>query len=120
MKSNLKDILSNLNKNTGQDKLLEYLNNHLPQDEQHAVEQNLNDDEFMSDAMDGLQNIKDKKDISLIIDQLNAGLKKQIDTKKQKKAKRKIPEQSWLYYTIITLLVLIIVAYVIIKKIKSL
>ncbi|MEP6711971.1 MAG: hypothetical protein ABJA37_06135 [Ferruginibacter sp.] len=119
MSNNLKNILSNLNKDTEQDKLLEYLNNQLPQAEQHAVEARMNDDEFMSDAMDGLQQLENKKDVSSIVNQLNTGLKKQLDKKKKRKTKRVIAEQSWVYYAIILLLILIIVTYIIIKKITT-
>ena len=119
MSNNLKDILSNLNKDTEQDKLLEYLNNQLPEAEQHAVESNMNDDEFMSDAMDGLQQLENKKDLTAIVNQLNTGLKKQLDKRKKRKTKSAIGEQPWVYYTIVLLLVLIIVAYFVIKKITN-
>ena len=119
MSNNLKDILSNLNKDTEQDKLLEYLNNQLLAADRHAVESNMNDDEFLSDAMDGLQQLENKKDISSAVKQLNTGLKKQLDKRKKRKAKRAIGKQPWVYYTIILLLVLIVAAYIVIKKISA-
>lgn len=119
MSNNLKDILADLNKNIQQDKLLQYLDNQLPEADKHAVEANLNDDAFMSDAMDGLQQLENKKDIPSIINQLNRGLKKQLDKRKQRKNKRAIAEQHWVYYTIILLLVLVVVAYIVIKKMSA-
>ncbi|MEO7047804.1 MAG: hypothetical protein ABI091_21075 [Ferruginibacter sp.] len=116
MNNNLKNILSSLNKDTEQNKLLEYLSEKLTPEERHAVESNMNDDEFMSDAMDGLNELKNKENISSTIDQLNTRLKKQLQKKKEKKIKRKIPSQTWAYYTIIILLILIILAWVIIKR----
>jgi hypothetical protein len=116
MSGDLKDILLNLNKDIEQDKLLDYLNKNLSAAEAHEVEKQMADDEFMNDAVEGLENFKDKKDLSFLINQLNKDLKKQTEKKKLKKEKRKLKDQSWLYITIVTLLLLAIVAYLVIKK----
>ncbi|RYD77214.1 MAG: zf-HC2 domain-containing protein, partial [Sphingobacteriales bacterium] len=100
MSNDLKNILSNLNKDVEQEKLLEYLNRQLTPEEQHELEAHLNDDPFMSDAMDGLSEMKGADKISLMVYQLNKDLKQQLDKKKKKK-KRAITETPWLYYTAI-------------------
>ena len=116
MSDDLKDILSNLNKDIEQEKLLDYLNKNLSAAEAHEVEKQMANDEFMNDAVEGLENFKNKKDVSLLVQQLNSELKKQTEKKKAKKEKRKLKEQPWLYITIVTLLILVIVAYLVIKK----
>ena len=116
MSDNLKDILSNLNKDIEQEKLLDYLNKKLSAAEAHEVEKQMAEDEFMNDAVEGLENFKNKKDLSLLVDQLNNDLKKQTAKKKKKKEKRKLRDQPWLYITIIILLGLIIISFVLIKK----
>jgi len=116
MSNNLKDILSNLNKDIEQDKLLEYLNNQLPQEEQHAVESSLNDDPFMSDALEGLAGMQDRAQLQPVLQQLNAQLNKQIKKSKVRKHKRRIPEQSWIYFAVILMLVLLIFTYLVMKK----
>jgi hypothetical protein len=116
MSDELKDILSNLNKDIEQDKLLDYLNKNLSYAEAHEVEKQMADDEFMNDAVEGLENFKNKKDLSLLVEQLNADLKKQTAKKKLKKEKRKLKDQSWLYITIVILLLLAIIGYLVIKK----
>ena len=116
MSDGLKDILANLNKDIEQEKLLEYLNEHLPDAEKHALEKQMSDDDFINDAVEGLQAVKNKEQISEVINQLNADLKKQTDKKKQRKLKRKLPNQSWVYYTIMLLLLLMIVGYIVVKK----
>lgn len=116
MSDNLKDILSNLNKDIEQDKLLDYLNKNLTAEEAHEVEKQMADDEFMNDAIEGLENFKNKKDLSLLVQQLNSELKKQTEKKKAKKEKRKLKDQPWLYITIVTLLLLMIIAFIVIKK----
>jgi hypothetical protein len=116
MSDDLKDILSNLNKDIEQDKLLDYLNKKLSATQAHDLEKQMADDEFMNDAVEGLENFKNKKDLSLLVEQLNKGLKKQTAKKKLKKEKRKLKEQPWLYITLVILLLLIIVSYIVIKK----
>ena len=116
MSDDLKDILSNLNKDIEQEKLLDYLNKNLSAAEAHEVEKQMADDEFMNDAVEGLENFKNKKDVSLMVEQLNSELKKQTAKKKARKEKRRLKDQPWLYITILTLLILVIVAYVVIKK----
>ena len=119
MSDDLKDILSNLNKDIEQEKLLDYLNKNLSAAEAHDIEKQMADDEFMNDAVEGLENFKDKKDVSLMVQQLNSELKKQTAKKKARKEKRRLKDQPWLYITIVTLLILVIVAYVVIKKYLS-
>lgn len=116
MAENLKDILSHLNNDIDQDKLLQYLNNELSAEERHDLEKQMNDDAFMNDAVEGLEDVKNKENIPRLINDLQAGLKKQLDNKKKRKEKRKLREQSWIYYTIILLMILIITAYLVIKK----
>ena len=116
MSDDLKDILSNLNKDIEQDKLLDYLNKNLSAPEAHEVEKQMADDEFMNDAMEGLEKFNNKKDLPLYVDQLNRDLKKQLNKKKQRKDKRKLKDQPWLYLTIIILLILLIISFLVVKK----
>lgn len=116
MSKDLKDILSNLNKDIEQDKLLDYLNKNLSAAEAHEVEKQMADDEFMNDAMEGLEELKTKTDVSLIVEQLNRELKKQTEKKKARKERRRLKDQPWLYITIVTLLLLIVIAYLVIRK----
>jgi Rps23 Pro-64 3,4-dihydroxylase Tpa1-like proline 4-hydroxylase len=116
MSDNLKDILSNLNKDIEQEKLLEYLNKKLSAAEAHEVEKQMADDEFINDAVEGLEHFKNKKDLSLLIEQLNNELKKQTAKKKKKKEKRKLRDQPWFYVTLVILLLLVIIGFVMIKK----
>jgi len=116
MSDDLKDILSNLNNDIEQEKLLDYLNKKLSAADAHELEKQMADDEFMNDAVEGLEKFTNKKDLSLLVQQLNDDLKKQTKKKNLKKEKRKLKEQPWLYFTIILVLLLAIIAFVVIKK----
>lgn len=115
MSDELKHI-PNQNKDIEQEKLLDYLNRNMSDEAQHEFEKKMSDDEFMFDAVEGLEEVKDKKQLELLVHQLNNELKKQVDKKKQRKEKRRIKEQPWVYFTIVLLLLLIIVAYLVIKR----
>lgn len=116
MSDELKDILSNSNKEVEQEKLLDYLNKKLSAPEAHELEKQMADDEFMNDAVEGLEKFNNKKDLPLYIEQLNRDLKKQLDKKKQRKEKRKLKEQPWLYFAIILILLLLGISYLLVKK----
>ena len=116
MSDDLKDILSNLNKDIEQDKLLDYLNKKLSAAEAHEVEKQMADDDFMNDAVEGLEQFKNKKDLSSLVEQLNRDLKKQTEKKKLKKEKRKLKELPWLNITIVIILLLALISYFVVKK----
>lgn len=119
MSDELKNILSNLNKDIEQDKLLQYINRNLPDAEQHELEKQLNDDDFMNDAIEGLEQLKDKQEIPAYIHQLNAGLAKQIKKNKKRNDKRKLPSQFWTYISILLILLFIVTTYFILKSMKG-
>lgn len=116
MSDNLKDILSNLNKDIEQDKLLAYLEKKLSAGEAHELEKQMAGDEFMNDAVEGLEQFSNKKDLALLVEQLNKDLKKQTAKKRRQKEKRKLKDQPWIYITLIILLLLAVVGFVLIKK----
>ena len=116
MSKELKDILSNLNPEIDQETLLQYLQGKLSADQQHEVEKQLIDSDFETDALEGLQDFKDKKNISFLVDQLNADLKKRTEKKKRLKQKLKIQLDPSVILAIIIIMLLIVISYVIIRK----
>jgi hypothetical protein len=116
MSDDLKNILSNSNKDIDNQQLMDYLSKQLSKAESHDLEKMMAEDEFMNDAVEGLEQIGNNKNIAAYTEQLNFELKKQLAKKKQRKEKRRLKEQPWIYLAIITLLLLCIIAYVVIKK----
>jgi hypothetical protein len=82
------------------------------------VENEMFDEEdlFETEAAEGLQQM-DATQLPLIVNKLNADLHRQI--KKKKKLQRGIPSQQPVLITIITILLLAVVAYIVIKKVLS-
>jgi len=116
MNKDLLNILSNSNKDIDNQQLMDYLNGKLSGEEKHAVEQSMADNDFINDAMEGLQGFENKKDLSGYVEQLNAALRKNLQKKKLRREKRRLKEYPWTYIAIILILSLCIAAYFIIHK----
>lgn len=116
MSDELKNILNNSNKDIDNQKLMDYLSQQLSKQDSHDLEKMMADDEFINDAVEGLEQFSSKKSMSLSVEQLNRELQKQLAKKKQRKEKRRLKDQPWIYYAIIILLALIIICYIVIKK----
>ena len=119
MNEDLIKILSESNKDIDNQKLMDYISGKLSAEEKHEMEKLLVDSDFMNDAAEGLEQFKNPKDLSAFVDQLNAGLNKQLDKKRRRKEKRKLKDQSWVYLTIIIILMLAILGYIVIKKLSN-
>ncbi len=102
-----------------QQKLFDYLTSRMPDQEQHDFEAHMEEDDFMSDAVEGLQSVKDKNNLASLVLQLNADLKKQVNNKKARKEKRNIKEQPWIYFALVLLLLLIVAGYLVISRLYS-
>jgi hypothetical protein len=116
MNENLKDILSNLNPDIDQETLLLYLQGKLSAEEQHEVEKQMMEEDFNLDALEGLQHIKDKKGIAVLVDQLNKDLKKRTEKKKRFRAKLQLKLDPWLVISIIVILFLAIISFVLVYR----
>lgn len=116
MSDELKNILNNSNKDIDNQKLMDYLSQQLSKQDSHELEKMMADDEFINDAVEGLEQFSSKKSMTISVEQLNRDLQKQLAKKKSRKEKRILKDQPWIYYTIIILLALIVIGYLVIKK----
>ena len=116
MSENYKDILSNLSTSVDQETLLLYLKGKLTEEKKHEVEKMLNQDKFDDDALEGLQEIKDKEQIQYMVEMLNRDLKKKTAKKKLRRKKMNIKYQPWLYISILILILLIVLSYFVIYR----
>lgn len=116
MSDDLKDILNNSNKDIDNQKLMDYLSQQLSKQDTHDLEKMMAEDEFINDAVEGLEQFNNVKKLPLSVEQLNRDLQKQIAKKKARREKRKLQDQPWVYFAIILLLILTIACYIIIKK----
>lgn len=116
MNSDLKDILSNSNKDIDNQQLMDYLSHHLSQADTHELEKSMAEDDFINDAVEGLQEIKPTKNLQLYAEQLNKDLQKQTAKNKNRRVKRRIKDQPYTYFAIILILLLAVICYIVLKR----
>ena len=116
MPDRLKDILSNLSTEVDQETLLKYLEGRLTDEQKHELEKKMLSSDFDNDAMEGLQEIKDKARILSVVEKLNRDLHKKLEKKKRRREKFRFKDQPWLYVAIVIILLLIILSYVVIHR----
>jgi len=120
MNKDLLNILSNSNKDIDNQQLMDYLAGKLSDEERHKVEMQLADNDFINDALEGLENVKDPKDINFFVDQLNRDLHKKLLQKQKRKQKRKLLQQRWVYAAVVIILALLIATWLMIIKYQTL
>jgi predicted ribosome quality control (RQC) complex YloA/Tae2 family protein len=103
--------LSGSNKDIDNQSLLKYLNKSLSNAEAHEFERSASDDEFLNDAIEGLQKIDSPNKVDAITEQLNIELQKKLQKKKLRREKRKWKDQPWIYFAIVLILILVVLCY---------
>jgi hypothetical protein len=116
MPTNYKDILSHLSTEIDQETLLLYLQGKLSEDRKHEVEKHILQDDFEDDAVEGLQEFKDKEQLQYMVEMLNRELKKKTAKKKKLREKMKYKDQPWLYISLLILILLIVISYIVIHR----
>ena len=119
MNDDLVDILSHSNKDIDNQKLMDYLSKNSSAEEEHELEKEMINSEFVNDAVEGLESFSSKEDLSNFVKDLNTKLQKQIEDKKKRKQKRKIKEQPWVLLALILIILLTIVCLLVIRKLSE-
>lgn len=115
--SDLLNILSNSNKDIDNQKLMDYLSGKLSANEKHELEKQMAENELMNDAVEGLQQFKDQKKLEGYVDQLQKQLNEYLEKKKARRAKWfKGRYDQWIILSIVLVLLLIVIAYVVIRR----
>jgi anti-sigma factor RsiW len=117
--NDLLNILSNSNKDIDNQKLMDYLAGNLPENERHEVEKWMVDNDFANEAVEGLQDFQSNKNLQAFVDHLNKDLHKYIQQKKERREKRRIKENPWVFVAIVFILVIVVVAYLVIKRMQQ-
>ncbi len=116
MDNDLLNILSNSNKDIDNQKLMDYLGGKLSGKDKYEVEKWMADNEFVNEAVEGLQDFSGKKNLQAYVDQLNKDLNHYIQQKKLRREKRKIKEAPWVYIAIFVVLAIVVIGYIMIRK----
>lgn len=116
MSNDLIDILSNSNKDIDNQQLMDYLSNQLSKSESHDIERSMADNDFINDAVEGLQKLEDKRQLEIYVNQLNKDLQKHIGKNKRLKDKRRWKDQPYTYLAILFILLLMIICFIVVKN----
>ena len=116
MSNELKNILSNSNKDIDNQALLNYLSKQATAEKQHEIEQSMADDPFLNDAIEGLQEIKSGELLPDYVNQLNGELLRNLSEKKKRRTKRRWKDQPYTYVAILLVLIILIVCYELLKR----
>ena len=110
------NILSNDNNDINNQKLMDYLGNKLPAEEKLEIDKLIAESGLMSDVVQGLRQFKNPGNLSAFVDQLNAGLHKQLHKKKQRRRGLKLKNEQWIYLAVILILLLVIIGFIVIRE----
>ena len=115
MNPDLKNILNHANKDIGNQELLRYLQEQLDATEAHAVEEQMADDAFTNDAVEGLQSIQNKSQLPQLVDQLHNQLQTQI-SKSRERRNKKWSDSLGLPMTILLVLLLLLIGFIVLLQ----
>jgi anti-sigma factor RsiW len=116
MNKDLLNILANSNKDIDNQLLMDYLSGKLSGEALHELERSMADNEFLNDAVEGLQQVSNKKNMQAYIDELNASMQKSLEKKKRRRLKRRLKEDPWGLIAVVLVIVLCVLGYIVIRK----
>lgn len=114
MNQDLMNILSHA-KETDQQKMLDYVQNKLSPEEKHEVEKLLIDSDFESDAAEGLEQVKDKDNLALVVKDLNKSLTRKLANRRKNFLKRNKPSLMLPVTATIIIIALVIMFYLLLR-----
>src|ERR1700761_5367857 len=106
MNKDLLNILANSSKDIDNQQLMDYLSGNLSGESLHDVERSMADNAFLNDAVEGLQQLSNKKSVQSRVDELNAALQQSVAKKKERRLKRRLKENPWTYLAVLLVIVL--------------
>jgi len=111
--SDLHNILSH-QPEPDEEALKKYLEGTATPEERFAIEQQMADEDFMNDAVEGLQSFKDRQLMQEYVQQINVQVQKQTTRKRQRRFRRGVDDQNWTVIAIILILTLCMLGYAVI------
>ena len=119
MNKDLLNILANSNKDIDNQQLMDYLSGKLSGEALHELERSMAGDEFLNDAVEGLQQVKNPRNMQSYVEELNVAMQKSLEKKKnrRRRLRNRLKDEPWTYLAVTIVIALCIVAYVVIRQI---
>lgn len=115
MQEDLLNILSSSNKDIDNQKLMDYVSGKLSAEQKHEVEKWMLDNPFFNEAVEGLQQAGDERNVQASVEQLNVQLRKYLKQRKRNREKHVFPVNTWTYIAVLFILAVAVIVYLIIK-----
>ena len=112
------DDILNSEQELSDEQLMNYLKGYLSRDDAHDIEEEMVDDSFLNDAIEGLQQFSSNRKLDDYVCQLNHHLHEQINAQKERKEKRRLKDIPWIVQALVFILLLCMLAYVVIMFVR--
>ncbi len=116
--SDLQNILSKAPDST-QELLKKYLEGTATPEERFVIENQMADEAFMNDAVEGLLDFKNQQLIQDFVKDINTQIQKQTSKKKRRRLKNRFEDQNWTIISILIILILSTLGYLVIHLSNS-
>ncbi len=93
--------------------LLDYLEGAMPYEQQRELEELLDEDPFLNDAIEGLSELKNKDQLKAIAEQINHKLRRRINLRRKERRQRRVFQGQWGWIFTFILVLLILVCWVV-------
>jgi len=114
-----RDILSDEEEQLNQDELMNYLDGNLSEQEKHAFKKKTANSPFVNDAVEGLQEFKNKQELEKHVNDLNTKLKQQLKSRQHHKLRPKLTSNTWLIIATLIILAICVICYFIIHLYRT-
>lgn len=113
------DNILNSEEELSDEQLMKYLKGYLSKEDAHEIEEEMVDDSFLNDAIEGLQQFSSNKKLDDYVRQLNHHLHEQTAAQKERKDKRRLKDIPWIVQALVIVLLLCMLAYVVIMFVRE-
>lgn len=105
----------NISQHNDQELMKQYLEGKLQGDELHEFEKKMIDNNLLNDAVEGLQEIDNNKNIDVYVNDLNKHLQNFTSSKRRRRLKNRLQLNDWILLSILLIIALCVVGYIVIK-----
>lgn len=98
--------------------MMKYLEGKLSEEDLYEFEKQMANSELLNDAIEGLQTVKNSKNIDAYVSDLNKHLHQYTSSKKKRRLKNRLELNDWILLSILLVIGLCIVSYFVIKLMK--
>lgn len=100
------------------DRLMKYLEGKLSGEELYEFEKQMADSDLLNDAVEGLEAMKQQKNIDVYVNDLNKHLQQYTSSKKKRRLKNRLELNDWTLLSIFLIIALCVIGYFVIKMSK--